>query len=77
MLLGAMKKLKYIFNNFSNTCSTKRLIWRIKVNCHHLFGKKKMKMEKKILGADFKGLKAIMYFFLTILQDIFAGTYMN
>jgi len=31
MLLGAIKKLKYIFNNFSKTFSTKRLIWHITV----------------------------------------------
>jgi len=37
MLLGAMKKLKCIFNNFSKTCSTKRLILHIMVNCHPLF----------------------------------------
>jgi len=36
-LLGAMKKLKYIFNNFSKACSTKRLIWHITVNCHPPF----------------------------------------
>jgi len=32
MLLGAMKKLKYFLNNFSKTCSTKRLIWHIRMD---------------------------------------------
>jgi len=74
MLLGAMKKLKYIFNNFSNTCLTKRLIWRIKVNCHHLFEKKN---EKKNSWCRLQRVKGHYVFFLTILQDMFAGTYMN